>query len=186
MMSDEFDDEHLVEQNTKKGSNTLIDGALISDEDDDKEKGDYNLMEEVDNDFEPRETQNSQREGEDEQEVSFLRFFFTSAGPPQIIFLCALWALSFGSTIGAVPAILTQKYAVLHHGFDGICTDYDGDNKPQACLDGSSDAQTAAAAASFTSNAATFFTSSLIGSLSDEHGRRSEYTICFSNLFMYF
>lgn len=198
MMSDEFGEERLLERNDddasgiedtnstqsitksslgrclKKGSSTFTDRTTYSDDDDQEEKSDYNSMEETDNDFRSREAQSSQREGEDDQEVSFLKFFFTSSGPPQIVLLSTLYALSFGCTVGVVPAVLKNKYAVLYHGFDGICTDYSKDDKPQACLDGSSDAQTAAAAASFVSNTATFLTSSLMGSLSDQYGRRSK------------
>ena len=113
-------------------------------------------------------------EREDQDELPFWNFFISSKGPPQIIILSTLFAFAVGSTVGVVPAVLTQKYAELHHGFNGICLDYGKSDKPQACLDGSSDAQSAASVASFVSNVTTFFTSSLIGSLSDEYGRRSE------------
>merc|ERR1711959_471747 len=43
---------------------------------------------------------------------------------------------------------------------------------PQECLDGSSDAQNAAAVQQLVSNLFTFFGSSLVGSLSDQYGRR--------------
>jgi len=109
-----------------------------------------------------------------EDELPFWNFFISSKGPPQIIILSTLFAFAVGSTVGVVPAVLTQKYAELHHGFNGICLDYGKSDKPQACLDGSSDAQSAASVASFVSNVTTFLTSSLIGSLSDEYGRRSE------------
>ena len=113
-------------------------------------------------------------EREDQDELPFWNFFISSKGPPQIIILSTLFAFAVGSTVGVVPAVLTQKYAELHHGFNGICLDYGKSDKPQACLDGSSDAQSAASVASFVSNVTTFLTSSLIGSLSDEYGRRSE------------
>lgn len=198
LMSDEFGEERFLERNEddtfgdndksssqtikksllgrflRKGSSTFTDRTTISDyEDEDEDKADYNSTEEADNDLGSREAQSSQRDDEDEQNVSFLRFFFTSRGPPQIILLSMLYALAFGSTVGVVPAVLTEKYAVLYHGFDGICTDYGRGDKPQACLDGSSDAQAAAAAASLVSNAATFLTSSLMGSLTDEYGRKN-------------
>ncbi len=128
------------------------------------------------------EEENSEQHQDEEVDanVSFLQFFLKTDGPPKIVFLSMLYALALGSTIGVVPAVLTDKYAVLHHGFDDdggsmTCADYGMHDKPQACIDGSGDAQTAAAGSSFVSNTATFLTSSLIGSLSDEYGRRSEY-----------
>jgi len=112
------------------------------------------------------------------EDTPFLQLFIRSKGPPQIVFLSMLYALALGSTVGVVPSVLTDRYAVMNHGFDSndgtnsSCADYDRSHKPQACIDGSSDAQTAAALASFVSNTATFLTSSLIGSFSDEYGRR--------------
>mmetsp|Transcript_11497 Transcript_11497/g.17256 ORF Transcript_11497/g.17256 Transcript_11497/m.17256 type:complete len:577 (-) Transcript_11497:230-1960(-) len=119
---------------------------------------------------EEENTSNSVRTGTPD----FLKFFLSSVGPPQIVFLCMLWALALGSTIGVVPSVLTDQYAKIYHNFDSgdSCSNYAKEDKPHACLDGSSDAQTAAASASFVSNTFTFITSSLIGSISDEHGRR--------------
>ncbi len=116
-------------------------------------------------------------EDSDQENVSFWQIFLVSKGPSQLVFLTLLFALALGSTVGVVPETLTQRYAEFYHGFDGICADYDKYNKPQACLDGSSDAQSADAAATFVKNIIIFFTSSLIGSLSDEYGRRSEYDL---------
>ena len=42
---------------------------------------------------------------------SFLVQFATSDGPPQIVLLILLLALGFGSTIGVVPAVMTDRYA---------------------------------------------------------------------------
>ena len=123
-------------------------------------------------------TLNGDQDGKDEINILFLQFFFTSKGPPQIVLLSMLVALALGSTIGVAPAVLSNKYATLYHGLDDTimtCADYKRDDKPQACLDGSNDAQSAAAAASFFSNVFTFLTSSWVGALSDENGRRSEY-----------
>lgn len=108
---------------------------------------------------------------------SFLAEFAHSKGPPQIVILIMLLALGFGSTIGVVPAVVTDRYARLHHGYTDSkdCADYydssDG-SKPEACLKGSADAQNSVALEQLVSNVFTFFTSSLVGSLSDEHGRR--------------
>jgi hypothetical protein len=45
---------------------------------------------------------------------SFLADFISSDGPPQILILCMLLALGFGSTIGVVPAVMSDRYARLH------------------------------------------------------------------------
>ena len=104
---------------------------------------------------------------------SFVKHFINSSGPPQILFICLLYALSAGSTVGVVPTVMTDQYARVYHGFqDDSCADYSGHLKPQACVDGNSDAQTAAATSSLISNVLTFLTSSLFGSMSDEVGRR--------------
>ena len=105
---------------------------------------------------------------------SFIVDFVHSKGPPQIVILIMLLALGFGSTIGVVPAIMSDRYARLEHGYTGNmhCGDYPLGEKPQECLDGSADAQNAVAMEQLISNSLTFFTSSLVGSLSDEYGRR--------------
>jgi len=107
---------------------------------------------------------------------SFLVTFATSNGPPQIVILMLLLALGFGSTIGVVPAVMSDRYARLYHGYtdEEDCSSYGMDDKPQPCLDGSSDAQQAAALSNLISNGLTFITSSLMGSISDERGRRGK------------
>mmetsp|Transcript_34173 Transcript_34173/g.65072 ORF Transcript_34173/g.65072 Transcript_34173/m.65072 type:complete len:571 (-) Transcript_34173:108-1820(-) len=106
----------------------------------------------------------------------FLHHFLQSSGPPQIITLSLLIALSFGSIIGVVPSVVEDRYARLHHGYDGVvpCTELGGggDDRPRECLLGNEDAQNAAAMGSFVANGLTFVTSSLMGSISDEKGRR--------------
>lgn len=107
---------------------------------------------------------------------SFLVTFATSDGPPQIVILMLLLALGFGSTIGVVPAVMSDRYARLNHGYtdDKDCSSFGMDDKPAACLAGSSDAQNAAAMSNLISNGLTFITSSLMGSISDERGRRGK------------
>jgi len=105
--------------------------------------------------------------------TSFLRYFLTSNGPPQIITLCLLIALALGSTVGVVPAVVEDRYARLNHGYTGEpCLQLKIGERPQECLLGNDDAQNSAALTSFISNALTFSTSSLMGSISDERGRR--------------
>jgi hypothetical protein len=110
---------------------------------------------------------------------SFVMQFASKEGPRAIIILIVCVAMGAGSTVGVVPAVMTDRYARLNHGYDGVmaCNDYGIRTKPQACLDGSADAQTATATGSLINNVLTFITSSLMGSLSDEHGRRCEYAM---------
>jgi hypothetical protein len=69
---------------------------------------------------------------------------------------------------------MTDRYARLNYGYsdERDCAEYGMGEKPQECLDGSVDAQYAVAVESMISNGFTFLTSSLIGSLSDEYGRK--------------
>jgi hypothetical protein len=110
---------------------------------------------------------------------SFVMQFASKEGPRVIIILIVCLAMGVGSTVGVVPAVMTDRYARLHHGYDGpmACAEYDMSTKPQACLDGSADAQNASATGNLINNVLTFVTSSLMGSLSDEHGRRCEYAL---------
>ena len=105
----------------------------------------------------------------------FLLHFVKTPGPPQIITLCLVIALALGSTIGVVPAVVVDRYARLHHGYTGApCLELSKEERPHECLLGNEDAQNSAAFASFLSNSFTFATSSLMGSISDERGRKGE------------
>jgi hypothetical protein len=75
---------------------------------------------------------------------------------------------------------MSDRYARLNYGYtdDRDCSDYAMGQKPQECLDGSADAQTAVAFAEMISNGLTFLTSSLVGSLSDEYGRKGMHLQC--------
>ena len=171
---------------SRNESGTFTD-STFADDLQSEQRSDFTRME--DDTEENAESDHGDNGGGDDN-MHFLKFFFTARGPPQIALLSMLYALSIGSTVGVVPAVLTERYAVMHHGFEGQCAEYGKHEKPEACLDGSSDAQAAAAAASFVSNTATFLTSSLIGALSDEYGRRSEFSprigISFSLLWQLF
>ena len=105
---------------------------------------------------------------------SFIMEFVEKKAPRQILILVLLLALGFGSTIGVVPAVMTDRYARLNHGFTDTkdCANFDIEEKPQECLAGSGDAQNAAALENLVSNMFTFLSSSLVGSISDEKGRR--------------
>jgi hypothetical protein len=113
-------------------------------------------------------------------EPSFIEQFAKTKGPPQITFLMMLVAIGLGSTIAVVPAVMTDRFARLNHGYNdtAVCSSFDSENdRPQACYLGSADAQNAAASSNLISNVLTFLTSSLIGSLSDEYGRRGKYVV---------
>jgi len=70
--------------------------------------------------------------------------------------------------------MVTDRFARLNHGYEGEeCSHFFLSNKPEACRMGSQDAQNMSAFSSFLSNGLTFFTSAMVGSISDHHGRRS-------------
>lgn len=107
---------------------------------------------------------------------SFLVQFSKMKGPPQIALLMALLAVGLGSTIGIVPAVMSDRFARLNHGYDGAlsCDSYAVENeKPNVCFLGSSDAQAAASVANLINNVLTFLTASVMGSISDEYGRKA-------------
>jgi len=107
---------------------------------------------------------------------AFLLHFIKSSGPPHVITLCLIVALALGSTIGVVPAVVGDRYARLHHGYTGKqCAELAKEDRPHECLMGNEDAQNSAAISGFISNTLTFTTSSLMGSISDEKGRRGDW-----------
>lgn len=67
---------------------------------------------------------------------------------------------------------MTDRYARLYHGYDGKESCGALLSKPQSCLDGSADSQNAVAYQQLVFNVFCFFTSSFVGSLSDEYGRK--------------
>jgi DHA1 family tetracycline resistance protein-like MFS transporter len=107
----------------------------------------------------------------------FLSTFANSKGAPQIIFLCMILALSLGSTVSVIPGIMQDRFARLNYGFSGeqdcAALTASGAHAPQECTDGANDAQNAQALSQFVLNILTFVTSSVVGSMSDVHGRRS-------------
>lgn len=106
---------------------------------------------------------------------SFLHFFFASKGPPHLVVICILFAASIGSTVGIVPAVMTDRFARLNHGFDemDVCASFDAASKPEQCLQGSQDAQNMSAVGSLITNILTFVMSPLVGSMSDMRGRKA-------------
>ena len=101
-------------------------------------------------------------------------------GIPQIIGIALLLAMAMGTTIGIIPSIMTERIAKLRYGYDGpSCHTFlqNDDSKPMECIAGSTDAQTAASVAALLANTLTLLTSSMIGSISDIHGRRNLFII---------
>jgi hypothetical protein len=108
---------------------------------------------------------------------SFLLQFAAGRGPPQIIVMVILYAFGLGATVGIVPNLMSTRFARLNHGFDdaeGDCSSFALLSKPAECIAGSGDARNASAVSSLISNTFTLLMSSLMGSISDIHGRRGE------------
>jgi hypothetical protein len=105
---------------------------------------------------------------------SFISQFRSSRGAPQIVAVVLMLAMAFGATVGIIPPIMTERFAVLRYGYDGEdCHNFKTyDEKPQECINASADAQNAAAISELVANTLTLISSSLIGSISDIHGRR--------------
>jgi MFS family permease len=77
--------------------------------------------------------------------------------------------------IAQVPAVMMDRFARINHGFDDSrsCSSFALD-KPKACLAGSADSQSAAAWEQLISNLLCFFLNTLVGSISDQYGRKSK------------
>jgi hypothetical protein len=107
---------------------------------------------------------------------SVLAYLLQQPAPRQILILMLLLALAFGSIVGVVPAVVTDRYARLNHGYQNSIPCWKATLSstlvPPECLAASGDAQNVAAWENFLSNAFTFITSSMVGSISDERGRR--------------
>jgi len=160
---DEMEFSH--ENNDERDENNSINGRGNNGDEDEVQEDSSSTSAEIE----------IETETETETERSFYEHLMESKGPGSIIFLCMTYALAAGSTIGVIPAVMTDQFARMNHSFDiefQSCSDYNRFDQPQACIDGNSDAQTAAASASFISNTLTFLTSSLVGSITDQHGRR--------------
>lgn len=82
-------------------------------------------------------------------------------------------ALGLGSIVAMVPALMTDRYARISHGYQGdFCNHFDHDEKPTECRLGGDDAQNAAATCALFQNLIQFFASPVVGSTSDEKGRK--------------
>ena len=110
---------------------------------------------------------------------SFLEDLRHGEGPLPIAFVALMLAMAFGSTVGIIPTIMTQRFAEIRYEYDGdACHSFDDyAAKPQECRDGSFDAQNAAAVTELAAATMTLLTSALIGSISDVHGRRKMFIL---------
>ena len=110
---------------------------------------------------------------------SFIVEFSQMNGPPQIALLMATLAIGYGCTMGVTPAIMSDRFARINHSYDGVACDSfsSQDEKPNECFLGNADAQAAASISNLISNTFTFCTASLMGSLSDEYGRKGMYAL---------
>jgi hypothetical protein len=125
---------------------------------------------------EPENAAPPEMDEERNDEVGFLKHLLTTHGSSQVLFVLLLMAMSQGSTVGVVPAILSDRYARLYYGYKGAPCYSSGthDFLPQECKDGSNAAQGAAALSSLARSLFSFVTSSLMGSISDGRGRRGK------------
>lgn len=115
-------------------------------------------------------------EEENDSYLDFLKLFFRSKAAIHILVIAFFLSLGVGCTVGIVPDIMTDRYARLNHSYDdsdGGCGSFDRADKPDACQQGADDAQQAAAISTFVTNALTLLCNSVIGSISDVHGRRN-------------
>lgn len=106
---------------------------------------------------------------------SFIVQFSKTKGPPQIAFLFMLLSMGLGATIGVVPAVMTDRFARLNHGYEGAvnCNSIlDSNVRPEECYLASTDAQNAVTSSNLLSNIFQFVSSSMVGSISDEYGRK--------------
>lgn len=109
---------------------------------------------------------------------TFLGDFSRSRGAWLIILLGFLASLGFGSLIGVVPQIMTQRYAENKFGYspeDSLCTSFSTNDlaRPVACVEGAEYAQSAASYGALVRNALALLSNSVAGAYSDRHGRRN-------------
>jgi hypothetical protein len=90
---------------------------------------------------------------------------------PEVSWLTTLLLLF----IAQVPAVMMDRFARINHGFNDSrsCGSFAFD-KPKECLAGSADSQSAAAWEQLISNLLCFFLNTLVGSISDQYGRKSK------------
>jgi len=116
---------------------------------------------------------------------SFLDEFRRSRGGLMILLLGFLTAIGWGCIMGVVPQIATQAYAERVYGYgpnDDPCSAI-ALNKPQACIQGSEHAQNVASSTAFARYTMAILSNSIVGSYSDQHGRKGVQVTCLALLF---
>mmetsp|Transcript_97 Transcript_97/g.177 ORF Transcript_97/g.177 Transcript_97/m.177 type:complete len:560 (-) Transcript_97:1072-2751(-) len=127
-----------------------------------------------------------QQQYEESSFYTFLKIFFQSDGPPQLVILLFILSLAKGSTTSVIPKIAKDRYARLDFGYDGAyeCSEipddsytddvyyYDDDYEPPECEDAADKAADMAAISSLLWNVFAFFSCPLVGTVSDARGRK--------------
>ncbi|CAB9498150.1 solute carrier family 46 [Seminavis robusta] len=103
---------------------------------------------------------------------TFLDEFLASNGGWLLILLGFLTALGAGALVGAVPQVLTQKFAEHQYGLDKEIQCLSEEPLPMECVQGADYAQGAASYTSLFRNLMALLVNSVAGSYSDTHGRR--------------
>ena len=107
----------------------------------------------------------------------FLKTVFGARGVLQVMIVSALLAFSLGSIVGLIPERIADRYARIHHDYDGPpCNSFD--KKPVACQQGSDEAQSNAAWANFLMYMLALILNPVLGSVSDTRGRRPVLILC--------
>ena len=99
------------------------------------------------------DTSSSTHNTQNHNQTSFLRTFLCTNGPPQIILLCILFAFGFGCTIGVVPAVMTNRYAILLHNYTGPdCSSYSSSGSSSSTNSNSNNTITSSSSTSSSNN----------------------------------
>jgi MFS family permease len=103
----------------------------------------------------------------------FFSSFVKSKGSLHALLITVLLSFGLAATVGIVPTCISDRYARLHHGYDGKpCYHYEHSMMPKECMAGGDEAQTSSAWMSFAQNILIFLFNPVVGSQSDVQGRR--------------
>jgi len=107
------------------------------------------------------------------KEPFFLQKFVRTPGCLSFLCVTFLIATSIAMTVGMVPEIMSDRYARLNHGYVGVaCELLPYDEKTEECRLGGDSAQNVAAWSNTGHSLTLFFFGPVVGSMSDERGRR--------------
>ena len=99
--------------------------------------------------------------------------FVHSRGCLELAIISLFLAFSKSSVVGVIPDVIADRFARLHHGYSGEpCSEFDRSEKPEACQQGTDNAQAAAAYANVALSMLALICNPVLGSLSDAYGRR--------------